>query len=339
MALGAHAAAGSLANSVTTTGVTSTGGAGTVFLAYLIYDGTFSSFVDSKGNTWTPVVGPTAGVGMACFGKIYKCEGGIGGAGHTFSFTTTGGTNVAVLFNEETGCVTSGAIVDQVGTLTEDNATPFTSSAITTTAANEAIYAYNSSNTGGATESWTHTDGFTPVDTLPDGAQYIATQSARLAVTSVGTYSAAYTLGVGTAAFGGVISVKLATGAPGAALAATPVASSTSTAALTTAFGGFSSNAAAGASVTAGLSTQIRLAVGASGTTAVVAALTNFASVALTAPAYTGVGGIYDPNFWFDAVPVVGNTIWFDPIISVAANGEISSAVNNCQAVVQFNSG
>jgi hypothetical protein len=97
--------------------------------------------------------------------------------------------------------------------------------------------------------------------------------------------------------------------------------------------------AAASSAVTDALSTQITLATTAASPSAATATLTNFASVVLTSPPYLGVGSIYDPNFWLDAAPVVGDTLFYDPKITVAANGEISSSTNPCQAVVQFNSG
>jgi hypothetical protein len=81
------------------------------------------------------------------------------------------------------------------------------------------------------------------------------------------------------------------------------------------------------------------LAGAATDTTSATGALTNYSSVVLTAPLYTGIGGILDPNFWLDAKPVVGNTIFFDPAITVLPNGEINSASNTVSAVVQFNNG
>jgi hypothetical protein len=104
----------------------------------------------------------------------------------------------------------------------------------------------------------------------------------------------------------------------GAVLAATPTATS---------------------AVAAPLTTLPKLNATASAPSSATASLTNFSSVVLTAPQYLGPGSIYDANFWIDAAPVVGNTLFFDPKISVAPSGEVSSSTNPCQAVVQFNSG
>lgn len=68
--------------------------------------------------------------------------------------------------------------------------------------------------------------------------------------------------------------------------------------------------------------------------------LTNWASVTLSSTLYTGQGGILDPNFWLDSVPTVGTTVYYDSAhITIYPNGEISSDVANCAAVVQFNDG
>lgn len=69
-------------------------------------------------------------------------------------------------------------------------------------------------------------------------------------------------------------------------------------------------------------------------------ALTNWTTVTLAGTLYTGVGGVLDPNFWLDAVPAVGDTLYYDAThITIATNGEISSDTNPCTAVVQFNNG
>ncbi len=70
---------------------------------------------------------------------------------------------------------------------------------------------------------------------------------------------------------------------------------------------------------------------------AVTSALTNFSTVTLTAPLYTGVGGILDPNFWLDSKPGVGTVVYFDPAkLTVLPNGEFVGTSNNFTAVVQF---
>lgn len=68
------------------------------------------------------------------------------------------------------------------------------------------------------------------------------------------------------------------------------------------------------------------------------AQLTNFSSITLSGPLYTGIGGIFDPNLkWPFNAPVSGSVVLYDPtFIAIASNGEISSTSNNCSAQVQY---
>lgn len=76
-------------------------------------------------------------------------------------------------------------------------------------------------------------------------------------------------------------------------------------------------------------------------TSSAVAQLINFASVTLTAPLYTGVGGIFDPGLiWPFSTPVVGSRVSYDPtFITILSNGEIVSTSNTCAAEIQYNDG
>lgn len=69
--------------------------------------------------------------------------------------------------------------------------------------------------------------------------------------------------------------------------------------------------------------------------------LINFASVTLTAPLYTGIGGIFDPNVvWQFSTPIVGSVIRYDPtILTVLSNGETIWTTNTGSAEIQFNDG
>jgi len=115
---------------------------------------------------------------------------------------------------------------------------------------------------------------------------------------------------------GGAVSVSAATGKLPSDLAAALTSISTGSGVLTT------------ASVLAGA---------ASSTSNAAAALTNWASVTLVAPLWTGLGGLLDPNFWLDSVPVAGSVVYYDgTYITIQSDGEIVSTNNNCTAVVQF---
>lgn len=83
------------------------------------------------------------------------------------------------------------------------------------------------------------------------------------------------------------------------------------------------------------------LAGGANDTTTAQGSLTNYASVVLTAPLYTGPDSIVGPNaIWSGATPVVGSRVFYDPtFITIHTDGEITSTSNNCQALAQFFTG
>lgn len=99
-------------------------------------------------------------------------------------------------------------------------------------------------------------------------------------------------------------------------------------------------NATVVTSDTAALTTQIKAAGAALVSTAAVAALTNWATVTLAAPLYTGIGGILDPHFWVDEAPTVGTQLFYDATYAtIYATGEISSTSNNCSFVVMWNDG
>ena len=116
-------------NSVTTTAGTSSSSA--TFACLVSYDqgaGTITAAGDNKGNTYTAIGTPQAD-GIGGLLRWYVCEGGVGGAGHTFTFTTsnacyavahliqiTGTTGTAVRDKNVQGQDTAGQPWDAVAT-------------------------------------------------------------------------------------------------------------------------------------------------------------------------------------------------------------------------------
>ncbi|MGH8221053.1 MAG: hypothetical protein ACREUT_21170 [Steroidobacteraceae bacterium] len=94
-------------------------------------------------------------------------------------------------------------------------------------------------------------------------------------------------------------------------------------------------------SATGALSTAIRLAGAASSSTSLAASLTNFQTVTLGAPLYTGVGSILDANgTWSDGAPGAGTPVLYDStFMTVEPNGEIVATSNNFTAACQWNNG
>ena len=97
-------------------------------------------------------------------------------------------------------------------------------------------------------------------------------------------------------------------------------------------------NAQAGMNVSAALTTAILCAAAATDATSATGVLTNFASVVLTAPLYTGVGSILDPNgSWSNGTPAAGDTVYYDPTnLTVTASGEFYCSESAFTALVQW---
>jgi len=68
--------------------------------------------------------------------------------------------------------------------------------------------------------------------------------------------------------------------------------------------------------------------------------LTNYASVVLSNAPWYGPGSVYDPNYWEDAAPVPGTTLWYDPTyLIVLATGAVISTQNPVTALMFFQDG
>jgi hypothetical protein len=104
--------------------------------------------------------------------------------------------------------------------------------------------------------------------------------------------------------------------------------------------GGLSGAATDTTNATAALNGGVLLAAVAASTTAAAASLTQFASVVLTAPLFTGIGGIFDPGGapWSNGAPPVGATVFYDPTNGqVLADGSVfSPTTNNFSMVCQW---
>lgn len=96
-------------------------------------------------------------------------------------------------------------------------------------------------------------------------------------------------------------------------------------------------NAIGVATAVAALTASVRASAAASATASASGALVDWATVTLAGDLYQGPGGVLDPNFWMDAVPTLGTTIYYDPThITIYPNGEISSDSNDAAVLIQF---
>jgi hypothetical protein len=144
---------------VTTSAVT-TQASGSIFIIGSVFQDTFVSATDSKGNTYTQigtqVLVDTPNTGN---GRVYYDENATGGASHTFSCAYSASGAHTVVAAEITGAALSGAL--DVSSGARVTSSPFTA-AVTPTAGNRLLVAvwFGASSSNPATHNWS-AQGFT----------------------------------------------------------------------------------------------------------------------------------------------------------------------------------
>lgn len=184
---------------LTTGAITTTGGSGSVFLLFTYHEQSgegFTSVSDSKTNSWTQV-GSTLNNGNH-YTRVYKCEGGTGGSGHTFTNLYSSAAATALSVVELTGCATSNAVDQSTGLF--DNATPFNSGSTSTTAqAAEMLVGYFRGDGGGYGPSYAvdsssnPTSGWTIRLSHSEDSSGVPNCIATATVSSTGAYNVAFT--------------------------------------------------------------------------------------------------------------------------------------------------
>lgn len=188
------------ATSVTSLGV-NTAASGSAFVLGLSWGftngSTFATVSDNKGNTYTQI--GTELVSGSHRARLYYCENGVGGTGHTATFTVNSLDYMGIFFLEITGGALSG-ILDK-NAQQNDTASPFTSGATATTAqANEMLVGFVTGDSG--SNPATHgVSGATPATgwTIHAGAEEtngsvtVAGAIATNIVAATGAYEAGFT--------------------------------------------------------------------------------------------------------------------------------------------------
>jgi hypothetical protein len=148
--------------SVTTTGISTTGGANTVFILFVQSRAAGNTPTDSKGNTYTALRAEatvTLG-GVNYFCRVWKCVAGTGGASHTFTATNGGSTFITIHAHELLG-VTD---VDVDNAWNADTTANYTSNTLSPTQASVVVFGVSIIFSTSAGSTWTHSgDGFTTV--------------------------------------------------------------------------------------------------------------------------------------------------------------------------------
>lgn len=330
---------------------------------------------DSKSNTWAATPSsPLAVAGGHNKQYMYTAAAGTRGSSHTFTANLASTGYVDVNVGEFSGRATS-SVVDTDASRAEQlsgGGANYSGPTFSPAAGSDGFMAeINDANINPSTA--TPGTGWTLGTAQPDAAsgtaghsQYKSSlsagsqgvpwqlnsannQSAQIVVALKAASSAAALAGAATPAAAAVgalstgillagtpASVSSATGFLNALLGAAAVGSS-GTGTLSTAI-----NLAASALVTTAfqgaLITSANLASDAASVTSAAAVLTNWTTVTLTAPLYTGPQGLLDPHLWAGQTPpVVGTLVYYDANhMTVSPNGELGADVTDCSAVVQY---
>lgn len=172
---------------------------GSVIVAGLNLDGTFTSFGDNKGNTFTQIQSQAAnGTNKH---RLYYVENAVGGASHTFTFASSGGTIKTLFVLEIKGLKTSGSL-DANPAHSVDTASPFTSNSTGALAqADEIVVSGCILDGNGAI---TEANGFTIADSETNGGVFWTGAMAYKIVSATTAQSTSFTEG---GAGGGVVSI------------------------------------------------------------------------------------------------------------------------------------
>lgn len=184
------------ATTLTTASATTVNGS-TIFLLVAFENAVFTSITDNKGNTYTQVgteqAQPTYLTG---YSRLYVCYNAIGGAGHTFTVTTSSSVAITLMYQEIRASATM--LQDVSGQGTDSNNSHDITALGTTALANEIVVAFMFSGTSANPATHTST-GFTVNVEETDGSLYWTGAIATQVVSSPGVYTPSWTISDGTA--------------------------------------------------------------------------------------------------------------------------------------------
>lgn len=150
-----------------------------------------TSVTDSKSNTYSQLgVERTVTGGGGAKARQYYVIGGVGGASHTFTVTTSANCLISIWVNELRGTnITLDVHDSQV-----DSVSPYTSPGITTNVANAMLIGFISEGSSSGTCTHTHGESFTQLNEITDcNTQWTGAISYR-SVSSTGTYNTSVTV-------------------------------------------------------------------------------------------------------------------------------------------------
>lgn len=180
-------------HTATTSGITTQASGSGFWLAVGWHSGaTPVTPTDNKGNTYVQC-GSTLNDGTYYWAR-YFCANGVGGSGHTFTFTTTGTASlIQILVQEVTTTNGKGVILGQ-SAQQELNAAPFVSPSVTTTIANEILIGGFLGHMASGTASFTANSGFTLGATILDGNTDNSSAVEYKVVSATGSYNSDFSI-------------------------------------------------------------------------------------------------------------------------------------------------
>lgn len=197
---GAHALASATSSTVTSAAITTQAtGSGIEIVVDWSAANTFVSLLDSKLNDWIQIGSEITTSDTQCTMRRYYCANAIGGSGHTFTLTVSGGTLCSLAVTEMLTTNGNGVTLDQEGVV-NDTASAFDSQSETTTQADE--YLLGGFTFSGAGGTCVHTAGnsFTIIDAETDSNNFFPLMTMARIVTATGTYNTTTTVNLGVTA-------------------------------------------------------------------------------------------------------------------------------------------
>lgn len=163
IAVGVHGIGG--VGSPATSPARNSAATGSTFVAFAIFNGTFTSIADTFGNTWVQAGTAQSGIGITS--RLYYVANGAGGSSHVVTFTASG--TAQVTFMEITGAEVASYDLGALAAAT-DAASPFTVTSGTLAQAAELAVAVLVGDSGSNPATIAESTGFTVVDQDLNGA-------------------------------------------------------------------------------------------------------------------------------------------------------------------------
>jgi hypothetical protein len=191
-----------------TTGSITTAASGSIFVVGLAgANGSgLPTPTDSKGNTYTPINAEFAGLINV---RLWYCENGTGGSGHTFSMVAPTSNPNAVYAMEITGGLTSGSL-DQTTAWIADASSPYTTNTSGTTAQNDELaVVFYVDDRGGTTNLISWGNSYSLVTETADSTYVTGGLGAKV-LTATGTQQGSITIPTSSSADGILVTFKAA---------------------------------------------------------------------------------------------------------------------------------